>query len=87
MTDRFSGTATGLDAPATHGFAITPHDTNDLSEITRGLYVGGTGTLVAELASGAQITFAGVVGGTLLPVRVRKVLATGSTATQIMGLV
>lgn len=87
MQDRFEGMASGVDAPITHGFAVTPADDVDLSEITRAVYVGAGGTLAATLMTGAVVTFEGLAGGTLLPVRIRRVHATGTSATAILGLV
>jgi len=87
MPDRFLNTSPSLSGPATHGFAVTPHDTNLLSETTRAVYVGSAGSLAVQLASGAVITFAGVSSGTMLPVRASKVMATGTSAADILGLV
>lgn len=87
MPDRFQNASPSLSGPASHGFAVTPHDTNLLSETTRALYVGAAGTLAVVLASGASITFTGVASGTVLPVRANKVMATGTSATDILGLV
>lgn len=86
MTDRFETLSPGLEAPASDGFAITPHDANDLAEMTRALYVGGAGALAIVLASGASVTLSGVAGGTVLPLRLRQVKATGTTATNLVGL-
>jgi len=87
MPDRFHTLSPGLDAPASHGFAVTPHDSNDWSEVTRALYVGGAGALAVVLASGASVTLSGIAGGTILPLRLRQVKATGTTATLLVGLV
>jgi hypothetical protein len=87
MTDRFADTFSGLDAPASHGFAITPDDDTDLDETTRALYVGGGGDITLTLASGAALNFTNVVSGTILPLRSVRVQATGTTATGIVGLV
>lgn len=87
MLDQFEGRAQAFDSPATHGFAITPADSTDLSEITRALFVGGPGDVTLTLHSGAQVTLSGVAAGTVLPVRARQVAATGTTATAIIGLV
>ena len=87
MIDRFEYNTAGLDAPAGHGFAIVPHDTDELSEVTRALYVGSAGTLAVVLASGAAVTLANIAGGSILPLRVRQVKATNTTAAAIVGLV
>jgi hypothetical protein len=86
MTDRFSHHASALTSPASDGFSITPHDGNNLPEVTRALFVGGAGSVNVHLASGAQVNLSGVSGGTVLPIRVRRVLSTGTTATAIIGL-
>lgn len=85
MLDRFRHHAQSSDSPASVGFAITPNDAAELSEVTRALYIGGDGTLVVEMASGDEVTFANVAQGTLLPLRVRRVKV-ATTATQIVGL-
>lgn len=87
MPDRFESTSSGLDSPATHGFSITPNDGADLPEITRALYVGGPGAIVVVMLSGAELVVSGVAAGTVLPVRARRVKATGTTATAMLGLV
>ncbi len=81
---------TGLDSPAGRAAAITPDTDNDLATNTRAVYVGGTGNLIVHMAadgadSPTAITFSSVPAGTLLPIRVRRVLATG-TATAIVGI-
>ena len=86
MADRFSDFAGGLESPATDGFAVTPNDATELASVTRAVYVGGGGTLAVTLASGAELTFSGLAGGTLLPLRLRRVKATGTSATAIIGL-
>lgn len=79
------------DDPAIDAVAVTPSDSVDLIDGVRGLWVGGAGAVAVQLPgfsgqSGATVTFSGVAAGTLLPVRARKVLATGTTATLILGL-
>jgi hypothetical protein len=87
MQDKYATYAPGLESPARDGFAITPSDSDDLPEVTRALYVGAEGTVAVALASGASVTLEGVSAGTLLPLRVSRVLATGTTASAIIGLV
>lgn len=86
MPDQFSNHAPGLESPAAHGFAIAPSDGADLADVTRAIYVGGSGNLALTLLSGATLTLAGVAGGTLLPLRAKAVKATGTTATNLVGL-
>ena len=87
MQDRFETTTNGLDSPATHGFAITPNDGTDLPEITRALYLGGPGAIGVVLLSGAELVLTGIAAGTLLPLRTKRVKASGTTASAIVGLV
>ncbi len=87
MTDRFASRAQSLEGPATHGFAVTPSDATPLAETCRALYVGSAGTIAVTMASGASLSFIGVGAGTILPVRISAVLATGTTASDIVALV
>ncbi|GGF33415.1 hypothetical protein GCM10011321_25750 [Youhaiella tibetensis] len=87
MPGRYRNRAENLEGPAAHGFSVTPDDATALPEITRALYVGVDGDVSVEFVSGANALLAGVPGGTLLPIRVAKVLASGTTAEEIVGLV
>jgi hypothetical protein len=86
MTEKYEGRAANIAAPARGGFAITANDSADLAAETRAIYVGGDGNLSLVLVSGDQVTLAGVPAGTLLPLRAIRVRATGTTATQLVGL-
>ena len=86
MTDTYSAHASSLTAPARDGFAVTPNEASDLPDVTRALYVGGPGHLVLMLQAGATVTLSNVPSGSLLPLRVRRILATGTSATAIVGL-
>jgi hypothetical protein len=86
MTDRYADHASSLQAPAETGFAITPDDSADLSETTRALYIGDGGSLVAVLASGVELSLVGLQTGSIIPIRVRRVKATGTTASALVGL-
>lgn len=85
--DRFKNISEQLDSPAQDAFQITPHDTDELAQVTRAIYVGGAGNVNLTTASGTTIVFSGIPAGTVLPVQVRKVLSTSTTATNIIGLV
>ncbi len=87
MPDQFADFQPSLSAPASGGFAVAPSNGVDLPETTRGLYVGEGGDIAVVLLSGQSLVFRDVGGGTLLPIRVTRVLATGTTAAHLLGLV
>lgn len=66
--------------------AITPHDTTNLSFYTRGVYVGGTGNVVAVLIDGTTVTFSNVPAGSVLPIAVKRINSTSTTATSLVAL-
>lgn len=76
------------EGPAFRLVAITPNDSTDLIQHgLRALWVGGAGNVaIRALSDGSAVTIAGVPAGTLLPIAVARVLATGTTATNIVGL-
>lgn len=78
----FSKTA---DSCASNAFSITPADA-DMSTPARALYVGGAGNVAVVTTGGDSVTFVGVAAGTVLPVSVRRVSSTGTTATSIVGM-
>ncbi|MBB4053780.1 hypothetical protein GGR20_003442 [Devosia subaequoris] len=86
MPDRFATHADGLESPASSGFAIIPDDSADLPHVTRAVYIGTAGNLAVTLASGDQVTLVNLPSATLLPVRIARVEATGTTATDLVGL-
>lgn len=67
-------------------FAITKHDTNELSYITKGIYVGGAGDVAVLSYDGSTVTFKAVPAGQILPIMARKVMSTNTTATDMVGL-
>lgn len=71
--------------PATQAFAITPNDDNDLARPARSLHIGGAGTISVIPADGSAAV-ALTVGQGILPLAVKRVRATGTTATAIVGL-
>lgn len=45
------------------------------------VYVGAPGDVKVDTAQGTTVTFTGVLAGTVLPVRVRRVWSAGTTAS------
>ena len=73
-------------APAESAAAVTPSDSTDLTYLARALYIGSGGNLVIDVADGATVTFTNVMSGSILPVRVKRVRATSTTASNIVAL-
>ena len=84
--DNFAGNTPERAQPARRAEAVTPHDTNELTLVSRGLWVGGAGNVAVVMAEGDEVTFVGVSAGTLLPFCVKQVKATGTTATNIVAV-
>jgi hypothetical protein len=67
--------------------AVTPNDGTDLPQPgTRGIWVGGAGTLKVDMLASGTVTLSAVPAGTFLPIRVKRVYATGTSATLIVAL-
>jgi hypothetical protein len=78
-------TGTGSGEPASHWFAIVPNDRTDLMILPRGIYVGVTGAVAMHDIDGNEAIFVALAVG-FHPVRPRRILATGTAATNILGL-
>ena len=50
------------------------------------LYVGTAGNLKVTTVAGDDVTFIGVNTGAFFPVQVKKVFATGTTASNVIAL-
>ena len=79
-TDSSKTHVVGMESSVSHAFAVAPSDTGDLPQVTRALHVGGAGNLRAVMADGATVTFT-ALSASWHPVRVRRMLATDTTAT------
>ena len=85
--DQYANAANSLIAPSADCFAILPDDTQELSKVTKAIYVGTGGTIVLKAAeSDSFVTLRNVIGGSILDIRVRAIRATGTTAQDIVGL-
>lgn len=73
------------DGSAFDAVAITPADT-DLPFAIRGFYVGVAGHVAVKCLGGATVILKNVSAGCIVPVRCLQVRATGTTATDIVGL-
>lgn len=85
MSDKFATYQSGLESPATTLASVTPNDAADLAWATRAIAVTGTGTVRLTTVDGSQGTIH-VAAGVPFPIRVRRIWATGTTATGIVAL-
>jgi len=83
MTQDFFKHRTGADSSAESAFVVV-YDTV-FTSLPRALWVGTAGNLDVVMADGTEIRFTGVLGGTLLPIRVSKVKSS-STVGSLVGL-
>lgn len=84
MPDQFKKMQVGRESPGTQWAAVTPSDSVDIPFRPRFLYVTGAGNIVARGSDGVNATFA-VAAGAILPIGPDRILATGTTATGIVG--
>lgn len=82
--DRFENQGSGLNGPFTAGTPVTPADDTDLIQVARALWIGGSGSVSVVPLDGPSVVFP-AIGPGWLPMRVRRVNATGTTATGIVA--
>jgi hypothetical protein len=77
-----------VDFPAKNLRAITPNDTTPLTFIPKALYigVGGNIAMIAQEDSEA-VTLQNIASGSIIPVRAKIILNTGTTASNIVALI
>jgi hypothetical protein len=85
--DNFHDYSAGLTGPICGGFDILPDDAADIAQVTRAIMVSEVGSVSAVLKSGDVVTLPNLMAGVVYPFRIARVLATGTTATGIKGLV
>ena len=82
MQPNYTQTATG---PADFSFEITPSDGDDLARPTRSVFAAGAGVIKWHNMGGEE-QHTTVVDGERVPIKARRILATGTTATGLEGL-
>lgn len=88
--DNFADYTSGLDSPYTKGEAVTKSDatdgSGDFTNVSRAIWVGGTGTMIAIMPDDSELTFTSIPAGTLLKIRAKRVKSTSTTATNMVAL-
>lgn len=86
--DRYPNRTGGVTDPPSSLYEITPSDTELLDPYVRGMYVGvGGDVTVTGVGDTDSVTYLNVPQGATLIGRFKKVHATGTTATNLIGLV
>lgn len=86
MSDKFDQNQPGLESPIEDGASIAPDDVDDLDDVTRAIWVGTGGNVKVDLKGSGTVTLNNVADGTMLPLRVTKVHATDTTASNMVAL-
>jgi len=82
----FANRSLSLSGPATDALPVVPDDTTDLPHVAVGLYTESGGAISIVTVSGETRTVT-VADFSILPVGVRRVNASGTTADGIHALV
>lgn len=86
MVDKYEGQQPGLTSPGIDATPIVPNDNQDLTTISRALYVGSAGDVRVQLVNGSEAVFQSMTPGAFYPLRIRRVFATGTTAGGLISV-
>lgn len=87
--DKYASWSETVSSPATDAIPVTPSDSADLAVMTKAIWlpVSATGGVVRVVTRVGATRDLPLYPGDLLPIRVTRVLATGTTASGIWALV
>jgi hypothetical protein len=75
-----------LTSPSRKPFTIQPHDTDVLSLVPKGIYIGTGGDVTVRGIDGDEdVTYRNLPDASYIAVRCSHVRATGTTATDLIG--
>ena len=86
MTNPFENRTSALSGPATDIILVTTDDVTEMNEVAVALYVETGGALSVLTARGGTRSI-NVTDNSILPVGIRRVNATGTTASGIHAMV
>lgn len=85
--DRFASFSDSPMSPSRDCFSVIPDDLAELPTVPKAIYVGTGGDIALRSIDGvADVTFRNLPSGFILDVRVSHLRATGTTASNIVGL-
>ncbi|MEM9700241.1 MAG: hypothetical protein AAF943_15790 [Pseudomonadota bacterium] len=83
-TAQFSNHEPEIIAPISAGEAATPG--TDFRSISRGIFIGGTGDIRLRMKNGEELLFRNAQAGVVYPFQAQQVVASGTTASDIVAL-
>lgn len=86
MTNPFENRTSSLAGPATDILPVTPNDVTEMPDVAIALYVETGGNLSVLTARGGVRSLT-VANNSILPVGIKRVNASGTTATGIHAMV
>lgn len=86
MTNPFENRTSSLAGPATDIIPVTPNDVADMQDVAIALYVE-TGGVLSVVTSRGGVRSISVANNSILPVGIRRVNATNTTASGIHAMV
>ena len=86
MPDKFQYKNAELNSPGDVFYAIVPSDAIYIAIKPRAVIVGVSGNLAVTDSLGVTTVIPNVIAGIFHPIRPVRILATGTTATNIVGI-
>jgi hypothetical protein len=85
--DDFVTFETGLQSPMVHAAIVTPSDSVDLSDVTRGITLSVAADVKVTTAGGETVVIpsGSLAAGVIHPLRVSRVWATGTGSTTVVA--
>jgi len=88
MPQDFFSSVDSVTSPSRDWFDIAPSDNSDLSFVPKAIYVGTGGDIVVTSSrTNSEVVFRNVPSGAILDIRPASVKETGTTATDLVGLI
>lgn len=86
MLDPFAMLGDNTQSPSMAPFALVPHDSNEVTPVPKGIYVGTGGDVTLRgMGATADVTYRNLADGSYIAVRAQYVRATGTTASDLVG--
>lgn len=86
MADSFAQHQDAEHAPSRAPYAVSPHDSNALPLVPKGLYIGiGGDVTLRGIGASADVTYRNLPDASYIAVRASHVRATGTTASALIA--